>query len=561
MKQAIIIILIMALYPGISQGMAGELYCNDETRPPDVIYHGIDTGSTNPYLNISEFELDIISPSSGVQIYENGLLFLSLSKTTSRMISKHISFGDRELHYATLNDSLPGNQYLFNTDRPLAVPAEGITFTGDRSGFYYSKLSREDGKVKIYRAEPGSNGSLEMWQIRDEALSFCEDHNTYTHPTVSRAGDIMIFSSDMPGSMGGLDLYISRYENNAWTTPENMGVKFNSTGSELYACLDHNNNLYFSSDGLPGLGGFDIFFSSFNGYDWDDPVNLYDQINTENDEVAFKINRQGQNHGFFTMIERSGIMKNQINRKLYKVELINEYDNRNAFLLSDVLREYAIESPLLAMQREEKRQEEERLTEARRIADSLRAEESKAERQAAEKRAEEQRIADSLETARLEAESRTEEQKIADSLKAAKLEADRRAEEQRIADSLEAEKVKAEQLKADLIEAEKRRADSLRAEELRKQQEATAREGVVYKVQFLSSMKELQSMTIELGGKKYETSEYFYKGAWRVTLGEFDTLEEAVEVRKLLTEAGYDQAFVAAFVNGERSLDMNLFQR
>ncbi|MEA1886873.1 MAG: hypothetical protein U9N72_06665 [Bacteroidota bacterium] len=531
MKQVITILLILIVYPGISKGIAGKVYCIEGIRHADASYHPIDTGSTNPYLNINAFELDIISPSSGVQLYENGLLFLSLSKTTSRMISKHISFGDRELHYVSLNDSVPGNQYLFNTDRPLAVPAEGISFTGDRSGFYYSKLSQDDGKVKIYRAEPGSNVSLEMWEINDEALSFCQDHNTYTHPTVSRSGDIMIFSSDMPGSMGGLDLYISRYENNAWTTPENMGNKFNSTGSELYACLDQNNNLYFSSDGLPGLGGFDIFFSNFNGYGWDDPVNLHDQINTDNDEVAFKINRHGQNHGFYTMIERSGIMKNKINRQLYKVELSAEYKNDNAFLLSDVLREYAMNSPLLAMQKDAKRREDEKLTEAQRIADSLRAEELKAERLAAEKRAEEQRITDSLETARLEAERRAEEQRIADSLKAAEL------------------------------EAEKRRADSLRAEELRKQQEATARDKVVYKVQFLSSMQSVQSKTISVSGKTYKTSEYFYKGAWRVTLGEFDDLEEAIEVRKLLREEGYDQAFVVAFVNGERSLDMDLFKR
>jgi hypothetical protein len=547
--------------------MPANMYLNPETCSDDIISLYPDTGSANPFLNIHKVELEILTPSSGIQVYGDGILYLSLSKRDRRMITEHISFGDMELVFAPVNDSVPGEPVIFNLSRQMSVPAEGITITDDHSGFYYSKLSENDGKVKIYSAEYNVEGGLEMWEINDETLSFCKDNYNYTHPAISRNGNIMVFSSDMPGSNGDLDLYISRYENNAWTEPENMGNKFNSTGTELYAYLDRNNNLYYSSDGLPGLGGFDIFFAGFNGYGWDDPVNLYDQINTPDDEVAFKTNREGSNLGFYTIINKAGLLNRKMKRELYKVELSNEYNN-NSYQLASVLKNYALESPLLAMHKNEKKLEEERFNEAQRIADSLRAEEIKAERLAAQQReaerlaeeqrkAEEKRIADSLRAEQTRAERRAAEQREAERLAEEQRKAEdlRKAEEQIVADSL-----REAQLRADLIaEEERRQAEARQAEQVKKEQQST--EEVVYKIQFLSSMRSVNSRTIVLDGVSYRTSEYFYKGAWRITLGEFKNLDDAVRVRRLLNEEGYDEAFVAIFVNGERSLDMQYLRR
>ncbi|MGM0667557.1 MAG: hypothetical protein ACQETA_09565 [Bacteroidota bacterium] len=634
MKKVITIVLILIIYPGIlSKGMPAKIYLNTVTCSDIAIYLDPDTGSANPFLNITKWELDILTPSSGIHVYGNGILYLSLSKRDRKMISEHISFGDMELVFAPVNDSVLGEPVIFNLSRQIAVPAESITITDDHTRFYYSKLSERDGKVKIYRARYNADGGMELWEINDETLSFCKDNYNYINPTISREGNIMIFSSDMPGSTGDLDLYISRYENNAWTEPENMGMKFNSTGAELYAYLDINNNLYYSSDGLPGLGGFDVFLSSFNGNGWDDPVNLYDQINTSNDEVAFKTTREGKKLGFYTMITRAGILNKKIKRELYKVELSNKYNN-NSYKLVDVLRNYALESPLLAMHKAERKLEEERFTDAQRIADSLRTEEMRAERLAAQQReaerlaeqqrkADEKRVADSLRAEQTRAERlaaqqreaerlaeqqrKADEKRVADSLRAEQTRAERRAaeqreaerlaeqqrkaEEQRVADSLREEQTRAErraaeqreaerlaeeqrkaeeqrvadslrqeQLRAELIaEEERRQAEARQAEQVKKEHQST--EEVVYKIQFLSSMRSVNPKTIVLDGVSYQTSEYFYKGAWRITLGEFTNLDDAVRVRKLLNEEGYDQAFVAIFVNGERSLDMQYLHR
>jgi hypothetical protein len=72
---------------------------------------------------------------------------------------------------------------------------------------------------------------------------------------------MMIFASDRNGSLGGFDLFISRKEGEAWSAPENIGRLINTKSDELHPFLDNSDNLYFSSCGHPGYGGYDIFVS------------------------------------------------------------------------------------------------------------------------------------------------------------------------------------------------------------------------------------------------------------------------------------------------------------
>lgn len=510
MKHIVISILIAAIFPCMVFQPAAKGANMEPYQPGDNFHPGSDTSRNNPYLKIRKFELDILSPSSGVQFYNNAILFLSLSKMEERMISNHVSFGNHELFYASLNDTIPGDQNSFKINTHLIIPADGITFTSNMSRFYYSKLSDRDNKVKIYMAESYGSGSELVWETENVPLGFCSDNN-YTHPTISHEGNLMIFSSDMQGGIGGLDLYISRYENNNWTNPVNMGKKINSEGSELYACLDRNNNLYFSSDELPGLGGYDIFFCNFNGTDWDEPINLYDQINTENDEVAFKINPEGKNIGFYTMIERSGIAKNKLKRTLYRIDPDAQYMNAKTFILSDILMDFASGSPIATTKPDEIKTKTDITQEESRIADSLRAEE-------------------------LIAEKLAQERRIADSLRAVEIENQRLAEEMRI-------------------------ADSLRLEELKQEEAEAAKNKVTYRVQILSSTKAGGKYDIIINGTKYNSWEYYYKGAWRITVGEFEKLSDAKELQTKCRNSGYEQAFVVAFVNNKRSLDMSLFRK
>lgn len=109
-------------------------------------------------------------------------------------------------------------------------------------------------------------------------------------PSLSPDKKILYFSSNRPGGKGGKDLYMSRNVNGKWQKAENMGSLVNTAGDELAPFIHADNNtLYFTSDGLQGYGGSDLFIMRRkNADEWNAPENMGYPINTiENDGSLF----------------------------------------------------------------------------------------------------------------------------------------------------------------------------------------------------------------------------------------------------------------------------------
>jgi outer membrane protein OmpA-like peptidoglycan-associated protein len=118
-----------------------------------------------------------------------------------------------------------------------------------------------------------------------------------SQPSVSADGKTLFFSGNRPGGMGGKDLWYSTMnDRNQWTTPVNMGDKINTDGDEMSPFIHFDGKtLYFASDGITGLGGFDIFMTRMNSDStWSAPQNLGYPINTYNDETGLVIESGGQ---------------------------------------------------------------------------------------------------------------------------------------------------------------------------------------------------------------------------------------------------------------------------
>jgi hypothetical protein len=86
------------------------------------------------------------------------------------------------------------------------------------------------------------------------------------------------------------------------------------------------------------------------------------------------------------------------------------------------------------------------------------------------------------------------------------------------------------------------------------------KEVVIYRVQFETTNGSKGSYKLTINSKIYNTYEYFYKGAYRSTVGEFNSLSEASAFQNILRKSGYPNSFVVAFVNNVRSLDPKLFK-
>ena len=137
-----------------------------------------------------------------------------------------------------------------------------------------------------YATIVASNRSDASWS-KATAIKISKDTlSSYAHPAVSPDGEWLSFVSDMPGGMGGLDIWRCRlYGNNETGGAENLGAPINTPGDEMFPTFRPNGDLYFSSDGHPGMGGLDIFIAK--------PQTSETSENPEYTEQSYKLEHPG----------------------------------------------------------------------------------------------------------------------------------------------------------------------------------------------------------------------------------------------------------------------------
>lgn len=503
-----------------------------------------DTSGMSFPVRIDPVNLEIIPPSSGIQFYRDGIVFLSHSKIEDRMISDHVSFGAPETCYAPLNDTLLGEHKVLPSSEPFSVPSESMTFNSDYSVMYYAKRSKKDDPEKIYRAEyqKGKNTAGE-WVSDKDPLNFCSDNSTYTHPALSKSGDMLVFSSDRRGSSGSLDLYVTHKVGESWSSPENLGKSVNTSGNELFPFLDKDNNLYFSSDGFKGSGGYDLYVSKYNGKYWDKPVNLSKNINTQGDELALRIDPLTGSTAFFSVRDKS----DSRTIRLYRITFRDPYSRNRYQDLSYALNSVAgIDvSPFrtpekdtsLTAQAESNRQDNSEKPVVKQETVSQKPVTEKTGVQSV-KTNDRQQVKKPVVTAN---EPARETVKPEPAKETAKPEAAR-------------ETAKPE---TDLKRAE---TNSSVNKAVQPAQSSSTGDNIVYRVQFFSSQKAKGRYDIAIAGNNYKTFEYLYNGLYRSCVGEFSASAPAREFLKIVKQQGYADAFVIVFKNNQRSLDPALLK-
>ncbi len=493
-----------------------------------------DTSGMSLPVRIDPVNLEIIPPSSGIQFYRDGIVFLSHSKVEDRMISDHVSFGTPETCYAPLNDTLLGEHKVLPSSEPFSVPSESMTFNSDYSVMYYAKRSKKDDTEKIYKAEyhQGRNGTGE-WVSDKDPLNFCSDNSTYTHPALSKSGDMLVFSSDRRGSSGSLDLYVTHKVGESWSSPENLGKSVNTSGNELFPFLDKENNLYFSSDGYKGTGGYDLYVSKYNGKYWDKPVNLSKSINTQGDELALRIDPLTGSTAFFSVRDKSDSRA----IRLYRITFKDPYSRNRYQDLSFAINSVAgIDvSPFRTPEKDT----------------SLTAQaETKSQDNMEKPVVKQETGSQKLMTEKTGQPAKTNEKPQANK---PVVPANETAKET-VKPEPAKETVKKE---ADLKQAE---ANSALNKAGQSAQISSAGDDIVYRVQFFSSQKARGSYDFAVAGTNYKTFEYLYNGLYRSCVGEFKASAPAREFLKLVKQQGYADAFVIVFKNNQRSLDPALLK-
>ena len=177
-------------------------------------------------------------------------------------------------------------------------------FSADGNSIYISKSNAERGKKKfdslknnavhLYKADKEDG----KWQ-KPVKLPFNDVNYSIEHPALNADGTRLYFSSNMPGGIGGFDIYyVEINEDGTYGNPVNLGDKINTIHREQFPFISKEGNLFFASNGHLGLGLLDIFVSKYENNEFREPINLGAPLNTPYDD--FSLAYYNDTEGFFS---------------------------------------------------------------------------------------------------------------------------------------------------------------------------------------------------------------------------------------------------------------------
>jgi OOP family OmpA-OmpF porin len=158
-------------------------------------------------------------------------------------------------------------------------------------------------------------------------------------PTLSSDGRVLLFISDRPNGIGGLDIYSCiKDENGNWSTPKNLGATINTKENEGSPFLHASGQtLFFASKGHIGFGGYDLYATDIEDGKWQTPRNLGYPINDQMNQLSMCVSPDGKT-GYFSKEEydASSIMANQSNIWSFQVPPELKLGHRSNYITGNV---------------------------------------------------------------------------------------------------------------------------------------------------------------------------------------------------------------------------------
>ena len=241
----------------------------------------------------------------GAVLTNDNNVYFSSSRNTSKKNSNWNEEPYLDLYKATYNANKTISEAVavdnLNTrwhDGPASVSSDGSVMYYGSESFNEKEYVKDKekkakfGKIYLYKAT-NSGGS---WS-NSKPLPFNNAAYDVRNPSISKDGKTLYFSSNMPGGMGGEDIWKVSVNGDEYGTPENLGAKINTEANESFPFITDDNVLFFSSNGKQGFGGLDVFKIDLSK--GTDAVNVGAPVNTEKDDFAFTYNT-AKKVGFFS---------------------------------------------------------------------------------------------------------------------------------------------------------------------------------------------------------------------------------------------------------------------
>jgi outer membrane protein OmpA-like peptidoglycan-associated protein len=247
-------------------------------------------------------------------VHRNTIMFAS--SRTDQFTSRHVHSWNDQPFLNLFSGKLDGEGNVTDI-KPMTdglntqYHESNVIISNDGSELYFTRNNYSDGRKIL--SEDGVN-NLQIYLRRylpegwSKEVAFPYNSPSYSvgHPALSKDGSRLFFTSDMPGGIGGKDLYMCiRNERGGWGEPQNLGLEINTEGDEMFPYV-YENTLYFSSDGHLGLGGLDIFRCAMRPKGFGVVENVNAPVNSTADDFGICLNGTGE-IGFFTS-DRDGAL-------------------------------------------------------------------------------------------------------------------------------------------------------------------------------------------------------------------------------------------------------------
>lgn len=250
--------------------------------------------SAEPKFEVSLFQASSSAADYGPAVFKDQIMFSSFRndyiRTNNKVNQSIINTQGAQLFVSPTGKAANKNNIKhLRTDLEEDYQVVSICYADNYKSCVITKspvqhaslaYNENDSELAVYTAQVDDSGNFyNMIPFPHNEVGYAS-----AFATLNPAGNIMYFSSNRPGGMGGYDIYASYFKNGSWTYPDNLGANINTPGNEITPSYD-GDKLHFSSDYHFGLGGYDMFSSYVEDGQWTLPINLGNGVNSPEDDL------------------------------------------------------------------------------------------------------------------------------------------------------------------------------------------------------------------------------------------------------------------------------------
>lgn len=307
--------------------------------------------SQRPLFEIKPSDISSDKSDFGGILTNDNVLYFTSARNIARKTHGWNEEPFLDLYQATYNEngtlSEPTLVDGINTkwhDGPATITSDGNTMYFVSESFNENKFEKvktknvKYGRIFLYSATKKDG----KWE-NIKALPINSINYSMRNPSISNDGKTLYFSSDMPGGIGGEDIWKVSVNGDEYGTPENLGENINTIGNESFPFITDDNMLYFTSDSRQGFGGYDVYLADLTK--GTEAINVGEPVNSEKDDFSFTFNtnkkvaifssnREGVDNIYLASpvcgVNAIVLVKNATTRKPIETAIINVVDDTNS---------------------------------------------------------------------------------------------------------------------------------------------------------------------------------------------------------------------------------------